>query len=62
MDQALQGQKPPSLWQEASSDMCAVRRRTRRYVAFLEALLDGLMEYEVEKGGGNHAPAPLPAA
>jgi hypothetical protein len=33
-----------------------------RYRAFLEALLDGWLEYEMSKGGSDHAPHPIPAA
>ena len=35
---------------------------TAQYFAFLEALLDGLLEYESTNGGTGHAPEPLPAA
>jgi len=35
---------------------------TDRYWALLEALFDGLYEYDMRKGGSDHAPAPLPAA
>ncbi len=53
--------EPPS----ASGDSFPVRafgHGTAHYLAFLEALLDGLMEYEARKGGSGHAPTPQPAA
>lgn len=33
-----------------------------RYRSFLQALLDGWLEYEISKGGSDHAPHPVPAA
>jgi len=37
---------------------------TSPYALFLEALLEGLLEYEgrVREAGGDYAPTPLPAA
>lgn len=52
--------KPPS--RSTSFPKSAFGRSTPLYSAFLEALLDGLMEYEVGKEGYVNASEPLPAA
>jgi len=54
--------EPPSSEAERSYAVDAFGRRSRRYSAFLEALLDGLLEYIAGEGGSGHAPTPLPAA
>lgn len=52
----------PPLGDEQSFATKAFGYATGRYWAFLEALLDGLMEYEVTKGDHEHAPSPVPVA
>jgi hypothetical protein len=51
---------PPSSG-EPSYPARAFGRAAARYYSFLQALIDGLLEYEAWKGGG-HAPEPLSAA
>lgn len=55
--------EPPSSSESSYSSYPgrAFGRGTSRYYSFLQALLDGLLEYERQKGGG-HAPEPIPAA
>jgi hypothetical protein len=53
--------KPPSL--DGDSFPCrAYGFGTERYFALIEALFDGLLEYDNMKGGIDHALPPLPAA
>ena len=55
--------EPPSAVVEAPSfPSRAFGYATKRYWAFLEALVDELWAYEATRGGGDHAPTPLPAA
>lgn len=58
----LATREPPSPEATESYAGGAFGRRSRRYYCFLEVLLDGLLEYEARKGGGDHASTPLPAA
>ena len=52
---------PPSS-EESTFPVQAFGFCTGRYSAFLEALLDGLLEYESLYGGIDLGPEPLPAA
>lgn len=55
--------EPPSpLVAETSFPARAWGLAADRYWALLEALFDGLREYDARKGGLDHAPAPLPVA
>jgi len=56
---AIPSELPPS--RGSSYPARAFGRETSRYHSFLQALLNGLLEYEAWKGGG-HAPEPLSAA
>jgi len=60
-NQPQQPDHPPSL-EQASFPVQAFGFGSGRYFAFLEALLDGLLEYETSVGGSGYAPEPLPAA
>jgi hypothetical protein len=51
----------PSLPEETSYPARAFGRATLRYYSFLQALLDGLLEYEAQKGE-RYAAEPVPAA
>lgn len=51
----------PSSKPEISYPAHAFGHRALQYRAFLEALLAGLVEYEVRKGGLTLATTPLPA-
>jgi len=63
MDHSRQpASEPPSSSLEVSFPVRAFGYGTGRYRAFLEAIVDGLMEYEARKGASGHAPLPLPAA
>ncbi len=54
--------EPPSFCEE-SFPAATFGYGTSRYALFLETLLEGLLEYEGRaRGGGDHAPTPLPAA
>lgn len=56
----LETEKPPSPEGSFLDELFGYG--TPPYWAFLEALLDGLIEYETKNGGAIHAPEPLPAA
>jgi hypothetical protein len=63
MDHSRQpASEPPSSSAEVSFPARAFGYGTSRYRAFLEAIVDGLMQYEARKGASGHAPLPLPAA
>jgi hypothetical protein len=51
----------PQLSQDHSYPVRAFGRATLRYYSFLQALLEGLLEYEAKKGE-RHATQPLPVA
>jgi hypothetical protein len=53
---------PPSCLADTSFPVGAFQRDTPRYLLFVEALLEGLMEYEVRMRGKQDAPTPVPAA
>jgi hypothetical protein len=54
--------EPPSSPGGLSFSSHAFGPDTARRRSFLQALLDGLLEYEARKGQVCHAPQPLPAA
>ncbi len=60
VDEGKNCDKPPSPPLDFPSS--AFGHGTSQYHQFLEALLDGLLEYESREGGYNYAPEPLPAA
>ena len=51
----------PQLSQDHSYPVRAFGRATLRYYSYLQALLEGLLEYEAKKGE-RHATQPLPVA
>ena len=51
----------PTIQTNASYPAHAFGRSTARYRTFLEALLAGLVEYELRKGGVTLVTTPLPA-
>jgi hypothetical protein len=51
----------PQLSQDHSYPVRAFGRATLRYYSFLQALLEGLLEYEAKRGE-RHATQPLPVA
>jgi hypothetical protein len=56
-------QEPPASPPEASFRPAqAFGRDTGRYRSFLQALLDGLLQYETTQRGVRYAPEPLPVA
>ena len=54
--------EPPSPAGGLSFSVYAFGPDTARRRSFLQALLDGLLEYEARKGEVRHAPQTLPAA
>ena len=61
MDQLLlESEKPPSLGDSFPSE--AFGYGTSEYWLFLEALAEGLLEYEARNGGATYGVEPLPAA
>jgi hypothetical protein len=60
--QPARRREPPSFEMDASFPAHAFGYGTLYYHAFLQALLDGLLEYKARKGDSDHAPSPLPAA
>lgn len=60
--QATATEPPSSTLVQASYPIQAFGYGTVRYRSFLQALLDGLLEYEARKGGATHGATPLPAA
>ena len=59
-DEGKNCDKPPSSGNDFPT--LAYGYGTSQYWQFLDALLDGLLEYEAKQGGQVHAPEPLPAA
>lgn len=60
--QATSAEPPSSTLVQASYSTQAFGYGIVRHRSFLQALLDGLLEYEARKRGATHGATPLPAA